>query len=415
MTIGKIIIVGAGPAGLTLALLLAKQGIHVVVLETADRLDDQPRATHYSPPALHEIERAGVLDDVRSHPNAFIPNGLTWRKLDGSPLAVLDMPKVPAEYQQVCLPLNHLTPIILRHLEQQKTAEVLWSHRVVDGTLEQDAHGAWVTVQSPAGEEKIRGDYVVGCDGGNSTVRKSLFTSRSDFAGHTWDAQIVASTAYYEDYLKHAPDWTHSNFLCDAENWAMVAKIQADGLLKVTYGDIPGLTHEEYLERLPKKYQTILPGHPSPHNLKVVQVSPYKVHQRCAPRLRVGRVLLAADAAHLCNPFGGLGLTGGLVDVGNLFDCFYGIHNGLAEEPILDRYDEVRRQKWHGIINPASSGNITTLWSDATQLQTSQLIRGCKEAEDDPAKLLEFLKGSLEIMHDFTKEYHGGRQTTDET
>lgn len=77
--------------------MLAEQGIHVVVLEAADRLDDQPRATHYSPPALHELERAGVLDDVRGHPNAFIPKGLTWRQLDGSPLATLNMPKIPAE------------------------------------------------------------------------------------------------------------------------------------------------------------------------------------------------------------------------------------------------------------------------------------------------------------------------------
>ncbi|KAK2601417.1 hypothetical protein N8I77_010867 [Diaporthe amygdali] len=401
-----IIIVGAGPAGLTLALLLAKQGIHVVVLEANDSLDDQPRATHYSPPALHELQRAGVLEDARKHPNAFIPNGLTWRRLDGSPLATLNMPSIPAEYQQVCLPLNQLTPIILQHLMKQPTAEVRWKHRVMGGRLGQDHNSAWVTVQSASGEEKIKADYVVGCDGGNSVIRKSLFEKRSDFAGHTWDAQIIASTVYYEDYYKHAPDWTDSNFLCDVENWAMVAKIQADGLLKITYGEVPGLTDDEYLERLSSKYQTILPGHPTREKFNLVQVSPYKVHQRCAPRLRIGRFLLAADAAHLCNPFGGLGLTGGLVDVGNLFDCLNGIHKGLADEAILDRYDEVRRQKWRDIINPVSSGNITTIWTDPAQLQDSSLIRNFKEAEGNSARLVELLKGGTAIMHDFTKEYH---------
>lgn len=178
---------------MTLALLLAKQDIKVVVLEAADKLDDQPRATHYSHPALHELRRAGVLDEVTKHEYAFEPNGLTWRKLDGSPLALLDMHLVPAEYQQVCLPLNHLTPIILKHLERQPSAEIRWRH-LVTGPLGQDDDCAWVTVETPNGVEKMTADYIVGCDGGNSFIRKSLFTKRSDFAGHTWDAQIVAST-----------------------------------------------------------------------------------------------------------------------------------------------------------------------------------------------------------------------------
>lgn len=72
----------------------------------------------------------------------------------------------------------------------------------------------------------------------------------------------------------------------------------------------------------------------------------------------MGRVLLAADAAHLCNPFGGLGLTGGLVDVGGLAECFEGIQKGVANESILDKYDEIRRKMWHEIIDPVSSSNF---------------------------------------------------------
>ena len=82
----------------------------------------------------------------------------------------------------------------------------------------------------------------------------------------------------------------------------MVARISNDGLWRVTYGEIPGLTKEELAERLPGKFKAMFPGHPDPEEYRVVNFSPYKVHQRLAEKLRVGRFLLAADAAHLCNP-----------------------------------------------------------------------------------------------------------------
>ena len=82
----------------------------------------------------------------------------------------------------------------------------------------------------------------------------------------------------------------------------MVAKIQSDGLYRVTYGEIGGLTREQLLERQPAKYAAFLPGNPAPDKYKIVNFSPYKVHQRCVDNMRVGRFLLAADAAHLCNP-----------------------------------------------------------------------------------------------------------------
>jgi 2-polyprenyl-6-methoxyphenol hydroxylase-like FAD-dependent oxidoreductase len=82
----------------------------------------------------------------------------------------------------------------------------------------------------------------------------------------------------------------------------MAAKITNDGLWRVTYGEIGGLSPEEYRERLPAKFKKMLPGHPEPREYQVVNFSPYKIHQRLAKSLRSGRFLLAADAAHLCNP-----------------------------------------------------------------------------------------------------------------
>jgi 2-polyprenyl-6-methoxyphenol hydroxylase-like FAD-dependent oxidoreductase len=127
----------------------------------------------------------------------------------------------------------------------------------------------------------------------------------------------------------------------------------------------------------------MLPGRPKPGEYRMTNVSPYKVHQRCAEKFRVGRVLLAADAAHLCNPFGGLGLTGGLVDAGNLADCLIGIANGLANDDILDKYDEIRRAAWHDVINPMSSSNITRMQYDPNE-GLDDFLQFLIKAEKDP-------------------------------
>lgn len=82
----------------------------------------------------------------------------------------------------------------------------------------------------------------------------------------------------------------------------MAARISKQNLWRVTYGDIPGLTNEEYAERLPMRYKEILPGQPEPSEYEITNIGPYKMHQRLAKSMRVGRFLLAGDAAHLCNP-----------------------------------------------------------------------------------------------------------------
>lgn len=82
----------------------------------------------------------------------------------------------------------------------------------------------------------------------------------------------------------------------------MIAQLTKDGLLRITYGEDINLTHDEMRARLPAKFKTFVPGAPEPGEYRVVNFSPYKIHQRCAEKFREGRFLLVADAAHLCNP-----------------------------------------------------------------------------------------------------------------
>lgn len=79
-----------------------------------------------------------------------------------------------------------------------------------------------------------------------------------------------------------------------------------------------------------------------------------------------------------------MGLTGGFADVGGLFDCLYGIHSGQADDSILDKYDELRREKYWNVIDPVSSGNLQRLWHPALEdIEKDEFFQAIKKAETD--------------------------------
>lgn len=277
-----------------MALLLANAGITVDLLEASDKLDDSPRASFYPWPAVYELQRAGLLPEVRER-GYVVSDGVSWRKVDGTLLAKMDVSGVPYDHRLHGLPLGKLLQLTREHLDRNPNAKIRYLHKVLK--LDQSPKSAQVVVETPDGEQTFSADFIIGCDGANSTIRRGLFGE--DFPGRTWDQQIVATNVYY-DISKHG--WGQGAFIVDPTYFCLVALLQPDGLYRVSYGETVGLTREEYIARQPEKFRKILPGSPGPDDYKLVTINPYKIHQRCADSFRVGRFLLAADAAHLCNP-----------------------------------------------------------------------------------------------------------------
>ncbi|KAJ4318664.1 hypothetical protein N0V84_006752 [Fusarium piperis] len=318
----KVIIVGAGPAGLLLATLLQKRGIQTQVLEASDTLDDQPRACHYGGPGKRELSRAGVLDKISAE--GFHPGGVSWRRKDGSSIVALDSSHVPETslHRMVCLPLGRVIRIL--HDEAVSNGcQVLMQHKVTP-SIGQTAEGAWVDVVDASSKvQRFHADYVVGCDGANSQIRRALFGDL-EFPGRTWDQQIIASNVYYPFEKLGYGD---SNFIVDQSNWYMAAKITKDGMWRVT---------------------------------------------------------------------GGLGLVGGIADVGSLYDALVGIDQGLADESILDKYSDIRRQKYQEIVDPMSSSNFRRLWEKdpETTIAEDDFFKLLRKANEDEA-LLSQLRGNF--------------------
>ena len=174
-----------------LALNLARAGISVDVLEAASEVDEALRAAFHSAPGVRELRRAGVLEDVRTV--GFIQSRFDYRKLDGTLLASLDPDDLPADYpdKRTCLPVGQLCVILRKHLAKHAIARVYYDHPVVK--VSQDEDCAWADVETAIGrQQRFSADYVVGCDGGKSIVRRSLFGERV-FPGYSWDKQIVTT------------------------------------------------------------------------------------------------------------------------------------------------------------------------------------------------------------------------------
>ncbi|KAH8722795.1 hypothetical protein GQ44DRAFT_741395 [Phaeosphaeriaceae sp. PMI808] len=406
--INYVVVVGAGPSGLLLGVLLARNlSIKVTILDAETTVDGNPRAAHYAPSAVFDFHRAGIIDDVRKV--GLVPKGVCWRLQDTTFLAGIGREPEESEYSMVVLPLDQLGPLVIKHFESYPNTEILWGHKVVG--IDQDSSGATAIVETLSGETKrITGDYLVGADGASSAVRTQLFGK--EYPGETLDKQIVATNVYLPFDERYG--YWDSNFIVHPTDWYMAAKITNDGLWRVTYGDDGGLSREELIKRQPARYEKILPGNPKPGDYKLVSMSPYKLQQRCAPKFRVGKIVLVADAAHLCNPFGGLGLTGGFADVGSLYDCFMGIHQDELDEDILDKYSDIRIKIWREMIDPMSRDNFHRLWDPEYKEKREEFWKQCERANDDPLWGKLVADSVHQVRHDFT-QYFKSRVNKPET
>lgn len=187
----QVLIVGAGPAGQLLGLMLAQQEIAVTIVEQASKLDENPRATHYGPPAMRILNRAGVGKSLRSR--GFASATVSWRRPDGSFIAgIRHDTQRGGDEGMTALPLNQLGDLLYEHASGLPNIKYLFNCRVT--SIGQDESKAWVNTVDINTDEtaRLEADYVVGCDGANSIIRRSLFGDW-DFPGKTWDEQIVAT------------------------------------------------------------------------------------------------------------------------------------------------------------------------------------------------------------------------------
>jgi 3-(3-hydroxy-phenyl)propionate hydroxylase len=337
---GRVVIVGAGPVGMACALALNRRGVPVTVLEQEPAPVEDQRAASLHPSTLEMLDELGVTEKI-------IPLGLissAYRFHDRVSHSVV------AEFDLALMQDEFRFPFVLQYEQYKLTAsiaaeyanasdfDVRFSHAVTG--LAETADGVDVEVRSPSGVERIRADYVVGCDGGRSTVRK---LAGIEFEGFTYPERFIKIATSF-DFGKANPKVAFRNYFSDPNEWCNLFKVQGKrppGLwraimpIQADETDDIALSPERIEARLQKFF-------PNSGRYEIEYVNVYGAHQCVAATFRKGRVLLAGDAAHVNNPIGGMGMNGGIHDGINLADKLARVIHGESDE-LLDLYSRQRR------------------------------------------------------------------------
>jgi 3-(3-hydroxy-phenyl)propionate hydroxylase len=329
-----VIVVGAGPVGLTAALALGHRGIPTVLLAAEPELVMELRGSTFHPPTLDLLDDFGVVPRM-------IDVGLkapTWqfRDRETGPVATFDLSLLAGDtnhpYRVQCEQWK-LMRFLEEELRKLPGSDIRFGHEVT--SVQPDDESVTVTAQTPSGPVSLSGRYVVAADGARSAVRRSLAV---DFEGFTYpELFLIASTDFrFEERLT---DIAYVNYIADPLEWLVLLRVP--DLWRVLVPAPENSDREQLLsdDSLQQVLQRVV-ARPEPY--RIAHRSVYHVHQRVAKSFRHGRVLLAGDAAHINNPLGGMGMNGGIQDAFNLSDKLAEIWAG-ADDRLLDRYDRQRR------------------------------------------------------------------------
>ena len=370
------IVVGAGPVGFLTAIGLARTGARVTLLEAEAQINSAPRAAIYFPTTCEIIDKLGLLEDAEAiglPSTTFSLRVPSMGEIIYSDLRATMEPGTKYDHN-LHMGQHLLAEVVHQHLKRLPNAQVLWNHKVVG--LSQDDSGVTLKLETPGGPRELEADWVVGTDGARSSVRQLLGLP---FEGFTWPDRFVATNVEF-DFEKYG--FERANMICDPVNWAVVARLGRENLWRVTFGEDAALAEEDVYARIPAHYAAIFPAN-DPY--RIVAWSPYRVQERCAPSFRVGRALLAGDAAHACNPCGGMGLTTGVIDADALIAVLGAVIGGRAKESVLDFYAAERRRVFKDVTTHLAT-NYKRMMSEKDPARRKADIDGFRANVDNPDK-----------------------------
>lgn len=332
-----VVIVGAGPVGLTLALDLARRDVPVVVIDDSDRIGEGSRAVCWAKKTLEVFDRLGMGE-------AIAREGVCWqrgrvfhgeREAYAFDLLPESDHKMPA---MVNLQQDQVEARLVRAVQLEPRIELRGRHELIG--LEQGADGVTLTVRTPDGLFDMHADWVVGCDGARSPTRTLLGLG---FSGQVFeDRFLIADVRLAPGVQPRGLDpakperwfWFDPPF---HRGQSVLLHAQADGLWRIDFQ--LGRDADVAAEREPARIRARVAAMLGSDGFELVWSSIYQFCCRRAERFRVGRVLLAGDAAHQVSPFGARGANSGVQDADNLGWKLAAVVKGESGEGLLDSYE----------------------------------------------------------------------------
>lgn len=346
----RVLVAGAGPVGLTVALLLARSDIEVTVLEAGPALSRESRASTFHPPTLDLLDGLGITEQLQAI--GIIARRYQMRDRRRGVFAEFDLAALAGDtahpYRVQC-EQSRFTPFVLRRLRRHPKAQVLFNHRVVAVDPRDDR--VRVQVEVDGRPIDFEAEWLIGSDGASSAVRGSVGIP---FEGMTYPERYLVVTTTY-DLIEALPDLAYVNYIADPSEFVVLLRLP-----NVWRAMFPITSEESDNEALSvQSVQRRLCGvadlgasYPVQHCIV------YRVHQRVAPTFRQGRVLLAGDAAHINNPLGGMGMNSGIHDAFLLAGRLAAVITGEQDDHALDLYAAHRRAVALRYVRPLSHENF---------------------------------------------------------
>ncbi|MET1095670.1 MAG: NAD(P)/FAD-dependent oxidoreductase [SAR116 cluster bacterium] len=380
LTREPILIVGAGPVGLTLAWRLSQLGLDVQVFEAENRITDQLRASTFHPPTLDYFDESGITAEL-VEAGRITPTWQIRMQTSGE----------RAEFDLSVLNEDTAHPYRLQ-CRQELLGRALVARLPKDAVhfgcpitaVAQDKDGVSITLN----DEVVRGSILIGCDGAHSIVREAI---GAVFEGETYPENTILVTTHFpfEDHLK---ELSGVNYIW--KPGGTYSLLRLPDLWRISLHPTEGQTPEMALEDSAIRVQT-REFIPQAGDIEIVEKRIYRVHRRVATHYRRNRMFIAGDAAHLNSPKGGMGMNGGIHDAWCLADLLMEVANG-GDPDRLDKYEARRRPIACDDIVAQADKNRARM-SVKNEAKRHEYLKSLQEIAANPIKSREFLLRSSMI------------------
>src|SRR6201747_743266 len=327
-----VVVVGAGPVGLSLSIDLAQRGQSVVLLDDADRIGEGSRAICFSKRSLEFWDRLGVGQRM-------VDKGVVWsvgRIFHGaSQLYQFNLLPEPGHKRPAFINLQqfHAEAYLVDRVQELPAIDLRWRNKVIG--LEQRNDHVALTVETPEGAYRLRANYVVACDGARSTLRQLV---GAEFAGKAFEDQfLIADVRMTAEFPTERWFWFDPPF--HAGRSALLHK-QPDDIWRIDLQLHPDA--DPAFEKLPENVRPRIARALGHEQFEFEWISLYKFQCRRMDGFLHGRVMFAGDAAHQVSPFGARGANSGLEDAENLAWKLDRVLRRNSPEALLESYHSER-------------------------------------------------------------------------